>query len=1263
MIDQTLYFRLAPVASREQRYRVAIRLAIVWFAATAAGIVLWWMKTGLGWQSSWVFVAWLGVTAVASLIVVAMAIRRVEDFRYTVRRIESAYPDLDSVLQTAVEQQPATAHGTLGYLQQDVVRKAVYHGYQNPWSRSVSRGGRSIAWLCCGAALAALFAVAVGQLLANPLHPSADKLAFEQVVIGDSDFQVTVEPGDTEVEMGTGQLVLARFQKRLPTEVALIYRPQSMDGASPENELAEPQQLVMSQSLDDPVFAERITNILEPMEYWVEYAGRRSERYRIGVFQYPQLERLDVKIVYPEYTQLPERLIQDVSRISCVEGSQLTFLAHLNKPVKTAKWMDADGQELALQADDDPRVMTAQLVVTQSRKLQLQLVDEAGRANRSPPTFLITAQSNQVPQITLLQPGGDSTVSPLEELQLQAQVWDDLGIQRAGLSYTIAGQPENEWILAEDVPAKTQSKIGRLMAFEELQVQPDQLVTYYFWAEDLGADGEMRRTAGDMYFAEVRKFDEIFREGQSPPGGQQQQPNMPGGENAQQAGQLAELQKQIINATWKILRREEAEQLSEEFAPDLQLVSESQATVMEQLTALSQHVETTESTAIVEQAQSQMQQVIDDLNRGLSGSEIAPVRDALAAEQAAYQSLLKLRASEHQVARGQQSGAAGRNSSRPQQQINQLQLNNEQNRYETQRLAQPPESPEQRENRQILSRLRELARRQHDLNKRIKELQSALQEAKSQAEKDEIEQQLKRLREQQQQILRDTEELQERMERPENQSRLSEQAERLEQVRENIRESSEALAEGEVSRAAAEGTRAERELKELRDELQKQTSGQFNEAVREMRNEARDIEKQQQDISQQLRDADRELTDQRSLSGPDRRSELTDQLGQQSDRVQQLRDSMRDLIEQSEEVEPILAEKLYDTYRKTEQQSPERALQSTRDSLERGLINDARREERRAGAAIRTLREGIDKAAESVLGDETQALRRANEDLQRLTREVQDELNEATGDSRQAGDAEPNRFDETPGDPADNQNADAGTEGQPREGQPSEGQPSEGQPSDGQTSDGQPSEGQPSEGQPSEGQPGEGQPSEGQPGGRGDPSQPSDPNQRGAGRSDQQADQSSNRDNGRPGDRNPFDLSQGDPDPRGLADPFQFEEPADSGAPRIRPIAGEDFLDWSDRLRNVEEMIADPELRAEAARIRDAAKAIRKDVRRHSEEPNWEMVQLKIVRPLVELQGSVQEELLRRSADKSLVPIDRDPVPAEFENAVRRYFEQLGRGQ
>lgn len=91
-------------------------------------------------------------------------------------------------------------------------------------------------------------------------------------------------------------------------------------------------------------------------------------------------------------------------------------------------------------------------------------------------------------------------------------------------------------------------------------------------------------------------------------------------------------------------------------------------------------------------------------------------------------------------------------------------------------------------------------------------------------------------------------------------------------------------------------------------------------------------------------------------------------------------------------------------------------------------------------------------------------------------------------------------------------------------------------------------------------------------------------------------------------------------------------------------------------------MIADPELRAEAARIRDRAKEIRKDVKRHSEAPNWDLVRMTVAAPLAELQQRVAEELLRRSSRDALVPIDRDPVPARFEEQVRRYYERLGAG-
>jgi hypothetical protein len=111
------------------------------------------------------------------------------------------------------------------------------------------------------------------------------------------------------------------------------------------------------------------------------------------------------------------------------------------------------------------------------------------------------------------------------------------------------------------------------------------------------------------------------------------------------------------------------------------------------------------------------------------------------------------------------------------------------------------------------------------------------------------------------------------------------------------------------------------------------------------------------------------------------------------------------------------------------------------------------------------------------------------------------------------------------------------------------------------------------------------------------------------------------------------------------------------------PIAGGDFLNWSDRLRDVEEMVDDPELRAEAARIRDRARSMRADLKRHSSPPNWNLVRVQVAEPLAELSDRVSEELLRRNSRQAVVPLDRDPVPPRYSEKTRRYYEQLGSGQ
>lgn len=111
------------------------------------------------------------------------------------------------------------------------------------------------------------------------------------------------------------------------------------------------------------------------------------------------------------------------------------------------------------------------------------------------------------------------------------------------------------------------------------------------------------------------------------------------------------------------------------------------------------------------------------------------------------------------------------------------------------------------------------------------------------------------------------------------------------------------------------------------------------------------------------------------------------------------------------------------------------------------------------------------------------------------------------------------------------------------------------------------------------------------------------------------------------------------------------------------PLTGEGYAQWSDRLRDVEEMLDFPDLRNEVAGIREQARTLRMDYKKNAKAPQPDMVRTKIAEPLVDIRNRINEELARRESKDSLVPIDRDPVPQKFTDLVRRYYEKLGSGE
>jgi hypothetical protein len=723
------------------------------------------------------------------------------------------------------------------------------------------------------------------------------------------------------------------------------------------------------------------------------------------------------------------------------------------------------------------------------------------------------------------------------------------------------------------------------------------------------------------------------------------------------------------------------------YSTDVVVVRDAQEQALDQVRSLQERVEDAQAQAALENAVKEMERSLAMLEEAKQSPE--KLATALAAEQSAYQALLKLAAREYQVSRSRsQQGGGGQQGERSERQLDELELKQSDNRYETQRQASPQQNAEQREQLQVLNRLKELAQRQQDLNERLKELQASLQEAKTEEEREEIRRRLKRLREEEREMLADVDELRQRMERPENQSRMADAREQLDKTRSDVQRAAEALEENSASQALSSGTRAQRQLQQLTDDFRKKSSNRFADEMRQMRNDARELAQKQEDLAKKLE----ALTDpkHKTLSDSEERKELASQITQQKGGLTNLFTEMRRVSEQAENAEPLLSKQLYDTLRQTDQSDPDKALDLSAELVNRGFLSQAGPFEQRARKNIDELKRGVEKAAESVLGDDVEALRLARRELETLSQQLEREIAQsdtnrvATNLLAAAGGWMRERYGRysptpTPSPGAESRDPQAGADSQENSAQ----QPGQATGEKEQASSQQPgSRGKPGQNGNPNGQSQEANAEGNNPGQQQSASAQEQNGSSGSqGQGGNSGGQRASRDNTRQnGQRSAPSLASGSPNNQG----GQGGGPGGNvrqnffdGGARNRgygggggyeggaywPLTGDDFVDWSDRLRDVEEMVDLPDVRNEVARIRDRARVMRMDFKREGKKPDWAVVRLQISGPLVEVRDRVAEELARRESNDALVPIDRDPVPPQFSELVRRYYEQLGKSE
>lgn len=818
---------------------------------------------------------------------------------------------------------------------------------------------------------------------------------------------------------------------------------------------------------DQQRFVATLDKVEDSFVYSVTAARAASPEYTITVVRPPRVERIDLQFQYPDRLGLSPRTEEDSGDIYGPAGTRVRVKVTADKPIAKGQLVLADGRTIALNGPST--VLDGDLTIDDDGSYRVSLVDTDGLSSDGDTEYFIRTLLDRPPDVRILRPGGDRQVTPLEEVLIEARADDDFGIASFDLVVQTADGREKTIPLPTTKGGLT-ANAARTLFLEDLEVEPGDFVTYYARATDVGRGRRASEARSDIFFLEVKPFEEEFMAAQS------QAMAMQGGGGGLQ--DLAEAQKEIIVATWKVDARARRARAGKS-EQDIRAIGRAQGelkTRAEQAAGMASARTVTPRRRrgagqrpgmSISGGEDPFAKAVEAMARAEGRLQDLKTADALPHEMEALNQLLKADAEvrRRQVARQQQAGGgAGSNRQGPDLStlFDQELRKRQQTNYETPNTSETRQENEERAD-DPLDKVRELARRQAALNREQRDL------ANSQLSEEELKRQLERLTREQNELRQQAEQLAQQLQARRSQQQAGqsrgkgssaqgrqENGRQLREVSEEMRDAATDLRRQDPKQASARGTRALERLRDLERQMQASTPDERRRALGDLQLETR-----------QLADAQRRLANEAARAGSgragaDARRRLASEQDRLADRVERLGESARSLSNgggQEGEKDGADASAVSDAAREIERQRLAERMRRTAEALrgadeQDGTRGDEREAAQRGGdakkdaeeeareATARAERDGealakaLDRVADRLAaaqGAESADARRLSDQLSR-TQELRDRmarLQESIEELRREG--------------ADQPGQQAGAQGANGQGQ-QEGQSSSGQP-------------------------------------------------------------------------------------------------------------------------------------------------------------------------------------------------------------------------
>ena len=867
---------------------------------------------------------------------------RADDVRIA-QYIEERYPQLEDRLVTAVEYGGRTAvpSGMLDLLIKDALEKTS----RVDLSVFVNRRRLLSFGALGGAALLALFALLNWGPPFFPYGFSHLYVPWTEASLGSS-MTIKVLPGDVEVARGADQQIRAQLVGFDSPDVRLYVQP---EGANKWDSLS------MEPDPRGSAFQYLLIDLRNSLRYYVESSGVRSPVYSARVLDLARVEAIELTYRFPAYTGLVSQVVRDEGDISALKGTRMGMRIHLSRPAPSARLVFDDHTAIDL-AKSGGQDFTGEFTLARSGTYVVQITEPRGGDHPGSPEYSIEVLEDEAPRVTMTRPMRDVRATNVEEVFSEVKAEDDIGMGKVQLRYSVNGGPETSVNLYGGRPAQASVTGSHTFFLEEFDLQPGDVISYYGRAWDNNNVTGPGVSSSDIYFIQVRPFEQKYL--------QNQQGAMPGGQGGEGQEALSRQQKEIISATFKVIR-EKDRMPAKEFQDSVKSLALVQSRLQAQTQGLVDRLErrgAAEADESFRKLSEYLKQAVVEMEKAAVDLGARKPESAMPQEQKSLQQLMRAESifREIQVSFSAQSagGSGAPADAEDLADLFELELNKLNNQYET--VQRGEQQARDQKVDEALQKLKELAQRQQQLNERNRMLGQGRTSPSSGGGGG---------GQNQQQLMEEAEKLQRQLQRLSRERSSPQLNEAGNQIEKAIQEMKKALdsRKGNASESAAQGMRALQQLDEAARKLAHSQQSGLSERLDKAVHESKSLVDEQNRIQEGLE----RLANDREQSGssgvPDRvREDLISRKTALADRIRGLGGEISDLSRQARKTQRETSSKLADAASTIqEKRLPERIMGGNA-MIQNGYYENQRQREDFIREGLESVNRQLESARDSI---------------------------------------------------------------------------------------------------------------------------------------------------------------------------------------------------------------------------------------------------------------------------------------------------------